>query len=307
MSFSNSNHKILIIGGSGHVSGTLARMAVAEGHEVWTVTRGERPVPDGVIALTADRHDVAQFAEAIKSADARWDLVVDCIGYDPQDVRQDISVFRDLAKQFVFVSTDFVFNPFHRTFPQGETSDYYQTEGYGGKKRQCELELIDGDTGDMEWTILRPCHIYGPGSELGCLPMHSRDTELIDKIRAGVKLELVGGGYFLQQPILARDLAKTILSVTGNKKSFKRIFQTAGPDIVESREYYRIIAEILGVGLEIEELPVYKYLAENPGPMASFICHRIYDLNSLRDCGLSVPSTPIEVGLKEHVESLLAR
>ena len=32
----------------------------------------------------------------------------------------------------------------------------------------------------MQWTILRPCHIYGPGSQLGCLPLHGRDPKLID-------------------------------------------------------------------------------------------------------------------------------
>ena len=47
--------KILIIGGSGHVSGAVARTALAGGHTVWTVTRGNRPLPEGVTSLIADR------------------------------------------------------------------------------------------------------------------------------------------------------------------------------------------------------------------------------------------------------------
>ncbi|NQX00440.1 hypothetical protein HQ447_07250, partial [bacterium] len=43
--------RILIIGGSGFVSGTLARMAVARGYAVTVVTRGQRAVPAGVTVV----------------------------------------------------------------------------------------------------------------------------------------------------------------------------------------------------------------------------------------------------------------
>jgi len=295
---------ILSIGGSGFVSGTLVRAAVAQGHNVWTVTRGQRDIPEGVTSLVADRKDEAAFERAIASADTHWDLVVDCIGYDPADARQDIAIFRERADQFVFISTDFVFDPAHRRFPQPAETEHYLDSAYGGKKRLCELEFINGDTGAMQWTVVRPCHIYGPGSELGCLPLHGRDTELIAKLRAGEPLQLVGGGHFLQQPILARDLADLILSIHGNESASSGVFCTAGPDIVESREYYRIIADILGVDLEIEELPVAAHLAAHP-EAAPFLCHRIYDLTPLARAGITAPSTLLKVGLRQHVEGLL--
>src|SRR5690242_21331747 len=40
--------------------------------------------------LTADRHDRVAFKRAINGAQTRWDLAVDCIGYEPADVKQDI-------------------------------------------------------------------------------------------------------------------------------------------------------------------------------------------------------------------------
>ena len=297
--------KILIIGGSGFLSGALAQRAVAQGHQVWTVTRGQRPLPEGVVNLKVDRHDLVAFEQAVDAAKTEWDLVVDCIGYQPGDVQQDIVVFRSLARHLIFVSTDFVYDPLNRRLPQGEESNHYLTAGYGGNKRQCELELINGDSGDMAWSIVRPCHIYGPGSQLGCLPLHGRDPELIDKLRAGQILQLVGGGYFLQQPILARDLADLILSMGGQASTYGQVFCTTGPDTIQSRDYYQIVADILGVKLQVEELLVSHHLAEHP-EAATFLCHRIYDMDKLRACGVAVPSTPIEQGLREHVESLLA-
>lgn len=296
--------KILVVGGSGFLSGTLARRAVAFGHKVWTVTRGQRPLPDSVTALIADRHDQEAFARVVAEAGTRWDLVVDCIGFVPDDVKQDFAVFRDRARHLVFVSTDFVYDPARRRFPQGEEAEFYTSEGYGANKRLCELELINGDSGDMEWTVVRPTHIYGPGSQLGCLPLHSRDPQLISRLRAGQILRLVAGGHFLQQPILARDLADLILSMAGNENTYSKVFNAAGPDIVESREYYAIIAEVLGVRLKIEEIPVSRYFTSNPGA-APFLCHRFYDLSDLEASGAEVPGTPVAQGLCEHVESLL--
>jgi nucleoside-diphosphate-sugar epimerase len=298
--------KILILGGSGHVSGAVARAALTKGHEVWAVTRGQRPLPDGAKPLLADRHNHAAMEKAIAGQDTLWDLAVDCICFDVPDIRQDMELLRRCAKQLVFVSSDFVYDPARRQFPQPEESDFWETVvDYGRKKRRCEEELINGDTGDMAWTIVRPCHIYGPTSELGCLPLHGRDPKLIQKLRDGKPLELVGGGHFLQQPVRVNDLAETILSVADNRNAFGRIFNVAGPDIIESRKYYEMIADVLGVELTVKEIPVSAYLSEHP-EKAPFMCHRIYDLCAAKAAGLSLPSTPIEEGLRLHVEGLLA-
>jgi nucleoside-diphosphate-sugar epimerase len=296
--------KILLIGGSGFVSGTLAQKALAAGHDLWAVTRGQRALANGVQSITVDRSDRAAFARAIQAEGTDWDLVVDCIGYSADDATQDLTIFRDRARHLVFISTDFVYDPARRIFPQQEHTDHYLLDGYGGKKRQAELIFVEGDIGPMQWTIVRPCHIYGPGSLLGCLPEHGRDAQLLERIHRGEALRLVGGGHFLQQPIFAADLVDTILSCADNPSAHGGIFNVAGPDIVESRRYYEIIGEILGKQVEIEEIPVADYRAAHPDRV-SFLCHRIYDLSGLERSGLAVPSTRLEAGLRAHVESLL--
>ncbi len=294
--------KILIIGGSGFLSGTLARESVRAGHEVWVVTRGNKALPQGVRAIQADRQNRPAFAAAIQNAGTAWDLCVDCIGYDLEDARQDIEVFKRLAQHVVFISTDFVLDPARRRLPLTEEFAQFQTAGYGAKKRACERAFFEAGTA-LKWTLLRPCHIYGPGSQLGCLPLHGRDPELLRKLRGGEILKLVGGGHFLQQPILARDLSEMILSCAGNAKTFGEAYLAAGPDIIESREYYRIIADVLGVELRIEEVSAAAYLAEH-ADAAPFLCHRIYDLSKARQHGLKMPRTPIEEGLREHIAAL---
>lgn len=301
----NTTHKrLLIIGGSGHVSGNLAQVAVDEGFAVTVVTRGQKPVPEGVQALVADRHDTAALRDAL--GDEQWDLAVDCIGYEAADARQDVELLRGRARQFVFISTDFVFDPPRRRFPQPFDNPYFlQDDSYGAKKRRCELELLADDTG-WHWTVFRPCHIYGAPSQLGCLPDAARDPELLAKMQAGQPVRLVGGGHFLQQPIHVRDLARLILSAAGNPLTYRKTYCSVGPDIITSYHYYEIIAEVLGVPVTFEEPPVAQSLAEHP-EWVSFLCHRIYDLTPLRLDGLQVPNTPIAQGLREHTEWLLGR
>lgn len=299
--------KILILGGSGFVSGTLARMAIAEGHEVWTITRGNKPIPAGVRSIVADRSDAQAVSDALRNAGTTWDLAVDCIGYEVENARQDISLFlsddESICNAFVFISTDFVFHPEHRIFPQPEHAEEFIESGYGYKKRQCELLFNEQAKRDC-WTVLRPCHIYGPGSQLGCLPDHGRDPNLLDTIRRGDPLKLVGAGTYLQQPIFAADLAAAILSVPGASSAAGKIFNIAGPEIIESRTYYEIIANRIGADLRIEELPVDAYRAAHPDKQ-SFLCHRIYSLDALESAGIRVPDTGVEAALAQHVESLL--
>jgi nucleoside-diphosphate-sugar epimerase len=295
--------KLLVIGGSGFVSGTLVQKALGLGHEVWTVTRGRKPVAEGAQLIRTDRRDRGGFSHAVRSVGTHWDLTVDCIGFDEDDARQDIEVLLPLSGSFVFISTDFVYSPTVRETPQPEDAVSFRTDGYGGKKRDAE-QLIESNTSYTQWTILRPCHIYGPGSLLGCLPEHSRDPDLISRIKNGEQLSLVGGGAFLQQPLYCGDLVDVILSAVERDSARGVICNVSGPDVIHSHDYYRIIGEILNKEVRIAPVSTAEYLAQHP-ERDSFLCDRVYDTHTLKSCGLAVPSTKIEEGLRLHVQSLL--
>jgi nucleoside-diphosphate-sugar epimerase len=295
---------ILNIGGSGFLSGTITRAALAAGHTVTVITRGQRPLPPGVQAMVVDRKDRVAFANQIAAQPGDWDLVIDSIGMEPGDAEQDLQAFAGRCGAFVFISTDFVYDPSLRKVPQSEDDAFYTGQDYGARKRACEEVFLNGQPGRIPWTVLRPCHIYGPGSQLGCLPLHGRDKELISRLRAGETLKLVGGGEFLQQPIYAEDIAKVALAVPDFQPTVRgQIFNVAGPDIVPSREYYQIVADVLGVPLTVEAVDVAAHLAANPGA-APFCCDRVYDLAKLKTSGLPVPATRLSDGLRTHVEHL---
>lgn len=294
---------VLVLGGSGFLSGTVVRRALAAGNRVWVVTRGRRPVPDGAVAIVADRHDADAFASAVGRIDAPVDLVVDCIAFTPADAQQDVDVFGPMRARLVLVSTDFVYDPARRRFPQTEDDADYLVDLYGGLKRQAEQVLLRTGAKPLRWSVVRPGHIYGPGSLLGCLPPGGRDADLIGKIESGSRIPLVGGGRFLQQPVYVDDLARVIFDVGSTDATVGGIYNVAGPDTVESVEYYRIVAAAIGKELLVDEVPVASYLAENPD-RASFLCHRFYSLDKLIGAGVRPPDTPLATGLGLQVESL---
>jgi nucleoside-diphosphate-sugar epimerase len=293
--------RILLLGGNGFLSGHVLDAARRAGHDITVVTRGKRPVPAGVRAVVADRTDRVAFARAIAVTDATWDLVVDGIGFNAADAQQDVDVLLPRCGHLVFVSTDFVYTRAPRPFPVSEAFDGFETQiAYGRGKREAEVILLNASP---HVTVLRPCHIYGAGSLLGCLPHHGRDAMLIDRLRTGEPLTLIGGGHFLQQPVYAPDLATMILSAAGNDRAKGEVFHAAGPDVVESKAYYEIIARHLQVDAQFVEAPIDAFLARQPD-RASFCSHRVYTMEKARSAGLTIPATPLVDGLAAHVKSL---
>lgn len=220
--------KALIIGGSGGLSGRLAVMA-SQQYEVWTVTRGKRPLPQGIHHIAADRDNPTAFASAILGADMTWDVVFDCICMNEFHAKQDLEVLSKVTNRLVVISTDSVYDPTHKR-----------------KMEHVFLDSFDTDTCDMQTTIFRPGHIYGPGFLLGCFPEHSREEGLPDRIVRGEILSLVGGGIYLTQPIFVDDLAQAMIDCVSQSKTHNQIFCIGGPEAVENRCYYEIIGKHLG-------------------------------------------------------------
>lgn len=290
--------KLLILGGSGQLSGRVAALALEQGHEVWTLTRGVRPLPTGVHALTADREDNASVRAAIEGANTRWDACIDCTAQRPTDAAQCVEIISRYTDRFAVVSTDSVYHPAYKTVPQDESNEHYLTDGgYGATKRLMEEVFIGSD---LNYTIFRSGHIFGAGFQLGCYPEHSRQPDLLAHLRAGRPLRLVGGGAFLIHPVYVDDLALAILDCIDKPACYRQIFCIGSPDVVTNADYFRLLGKLLGVDVTIETIPLEGYLEAHP-QYSGHLCHRSYDMTKLRSAGVRMPCTPLEEGLREQI------
>lgn len=301
----------LIIGGSGGLSSVVAKMAMKKYH-VWTITRGVRELPDGVIPIKADRNDLEKLKSALDAQNVKWDVVFDCICMNREQAEADLEILPKYTDRLVVVSTDSVYDGRYKKIPETEDGICVDETGdteectYAGNKRHMEKVFIrDMSTGSsgLNITIFRPGHIYGPGFNLGCFPEHSRQKELPDMILNRMPIRLVGMGTYVIHPIYVDDLAETMIDCTENEKTFQQIFCIGGPEAVENKKYYEVIADCLGVGLTIEEVPLSGYLEKYP-EYSGHLCHRIYDLSKLKETGVKMPSVDLKKGIARSLNSM---
>src|SRR5262249_48479493 len=193
--------EILILGGTGFLSGALARVARGAGHGVTIFTRGQspRPMPEGVTARFGDRHDPAAFSQL--GADQAYDAVIDCICYTAEDARANVETFAGRAGHLVMISTDFVYGGEPRRLPLTEEAPREAAGTYGRNKVAAE-EVFAAAWRESRFpiTVLRPPHIMGEGGLLGTGSLRGRDPGLLAGLRRGEPQVLLDAGALLIQP-----------------------------------------------------------------------------------------------------------
>lgn len=92
---------VLILGGTGWLSGRVAERWADAGGSVTCLARGGRPVPYGTTLVTADRDDPDAYAAL---ADRDWDEIVD-ISSNPVHVAAAVDALGNRTKHWTYVST----------------------------------------------------------------------------------------------------------------------------------------------------------------------------------------------------------
>ena len=303
-----SRLRILILGGSGFLSGDLARRAVQAGHQVTIVTRGQRPIPEGVVALHADREQPGELANAMQEWSLKqpkpsqpFDLVVDFLARTPKHIQQDLDLFCGTPQtHLVVLSTDQVYSPQHRTFPQTEDhAVFLEDQSDFAEKRRCEELLLHQDS-TSRWTVLRPSIVLGAGGRLDFFPEHLHDDMMTERLCREEPIRLAGGGHFLCQPIYVGDLSELILACPATAGAAGKILDCPGPETLEIRQIFELSAKQLGKAISITEVSVAQRLKAHPEE-APWLCHRFYPHGPLRLSGLPVPHIAPECALREQL------
>lgn len=92
---------VLILGGTGWLSGRIARRWRDAGAAVTCLARGTRPVPDGAVLVRGDREDPVVYAELARRD---WDHVVD-ISSQATQVAAAVDALGDRAARWTYVSS----------------------------------------------------------------------------------------------------------------------------------------------------------------------------------------------------------
>lgn len=256
----DSARRVLLVGGSGLLSGTTRDAFLARGHEVTVVTRGERPLPwhPHLRTLVADRHHPGQLAEVLRGE--RFDFTVDFLAYDAADVEylSPLGIPGFVPGRLVMISTGQVYlikpslqPPFRErdvSAPNMEMPEGDRDQGeweYGMNKLAAEvtLERIARSL-RIPFLALRFPVIQGERDGEGS----RRLWAWLERMRDGGPVLLPDGGRQIVRFLYAGDVARALLELaTTERWPEEPALNLAQPDETTLREFLDRVAAIAGL------------------------------------------------------------
>ena len=220
---------LAVTGGTGFVGGHLLRVARAAGYEVRALTRGWRPPQDGIAWIEGALDQPEALVSLCQGADAIVHIAglinaASRAGFESVNVGGTLAMI-DAARaagvrRFIHISSLAAREP--------DLSDY------GWSKAKAERVVA---ASGLDWTILRPPAIYGPGD---------RETfELFKMARRGL-VALPPKGRF--SVIHVEDLCRLILALADRPETFLQTYEPddGRPDGWDHRLFARTLGRIFG-------------------------------------------------------------
>jgi nucleoside-diphosphate-sugar epimerase len=259
--------KALFIGGTGTISAAISRLILEQGWELYLLNRGNRNAavdfsagtgtPGKLFEIACDvRADNAETIRrkitAAAGAEAAggepiFDVVADFIAFVPEHVEKDYSVFKDMCRQFIFISSASAY--------QKPLSSYLITEStplanpfwqYSRDKIACENFLMAKyRENGFPVTIIRPSHTYDERNVP--LGVHGKNGswQVIKRMIDGKPVIVQGDGTSLWTMTHNSDFARAFAGLMGNIHAIGEAVQITSDESLTWNQIYQAIAAAL--------------------------------------------------------------
>ncbi len=268
--------KVLFIGGTGTISVSVSKLAVARGIDLTLLNRGKRGITiDGAKVITADINQTDQ-VEALLG-DQHFDSIVNWIAFHESDVERDIALFRGRTNQYIFISSASAY--------QKPVTDYLITEStplanpywkYSQEKIACEERLMRAyrDEG-FPMTIVRPSHTYDQRLPLA---VGSSSYVVPQRMLDGKPVIIHGDGTSLWVLTHSEDFAKGFVGLLGHPQTIGQAFQITSDFVLTWNQIYEAIGDALGVKPNIVHMPSEFIDQQDPQAGAGIIGDKMHSV-----------------------------
>lgn len=241
--------KVLFIGGTGTISTAIVeRLIDTKEWDIYLLNRGNRNIFEGKVhQIIADINNVEDVKEKIKGLS--FDVVGEFIGFVKSDVERDYYLFKDICKQYIYISSASAYikpsDNYIITENTPLSNPYWQ---YSRDKQECEKYLMERYENDnFPVTIVRPSHTYSERN----LPLAVRGKngywQVLKRMKEGKPVIVHGDGSSLWHLTFNTDFAIGYVGLMANPNAIGEAFQITGDEVLTWDQIYRIIGKALGV------------------------------------------------------------
>ena len=255
--------KALFIGGTGTISTAISKRILEQGGDLFLLNRGSRNTaldaggkPGKLVEIPCDiRTDsVETVVQKVQAAGGgqRFDVVADFIAFTPDHVAKDYAIFKDLCRQYIFISSASAY--------QKPLSSYLVTEStplanpyweYSRNKIACEELLVAKyRENGFPITIVRPSHTYDERSVPLGVHGENGSWQVIKRMIEGRPVIIHGDGVSLWTMTHNSDFARAFTGLMGNIHAIGEAVQITSDETVCWNQVYQSIANALDVPLK---------------------------------------------------------
>jgi nucleoside-diphosphate-sugar epimerase len=265
--------KVLFIGGTGLISSACSELALERGLELTILNRNQSvkyPLPAGAHLLAGDVHGDLTSLDRLLEGSA-FDVVVDWIAFNLDDIERDLRLFRGRIGQFVFISSASAYQKPPRHYRITEKTPLENPFwDYSRNKIACEERLMQAYREQaFPVTIVRPSLTYGPSQIPLCAGSWQHPYTLIDRMKHARQVIVPGDGTSLWVLTWNGDFAKGFLGLLGNRRAIGEAFHITSDEVLSWNQIYQAAGQALGVEARIVHVPSDLIAAYDPGSLGS--------------------------------------
>ncbi|HYW44392.1 MAG TPA: NAD-dependent epimerase/dehydratase family protein [Bryobacteraceae bacterium] len=259
--------KVMIIGGTGFISGQIAEKAAAAGHEVVLFNRGLRNPHASYDVVNGDANKLSAFKEELLAL--KPDVVVHSMALTEQHAKELVSVFEGTKTQLIALSSADCYEalravnrgedradfPIREDAELSSTKHYYKSMGGGDyDKNLMTAVLMDAfKEGKVSPTVFRLPMVYGPGDHQyanrhGEIIRHIVDKQADLVMNTADQSSLFTYGY-------VENIAAAVVHSFGLPQTIGQIYNLGEPDVRTKRRWADLYAENAGHHFTYHILP----------------------------------------------------
>ena len=244
--------KILLIGGTGTISTAISQQLQEQGHDLMLFNRGQSRtrVPEGAKLICGNIHNEEETVDLLKGQ--KFDVVANFIAFGLEDVQRDYRLFKDITKQYIFISSASAYQkpPVDAVITESTplSNPYW---GYSHNKMLCEEWLMERFKKDgFPVTIVRPSHTYGERSVPVALHGDKGGSwQVLKRMIEGKPVIIPGDGSSLWTVTHNVDLAKGFIGLMANPHAIGQAVHITNDERLTWTQLHEIIADKLDVKL----------------------------------------------------------